>query len=328
MCRRESSVIHPSIQEFVEEARARPDEHPATRDPLARRDDYRASALAMLGEMEPVAERRDVEIELEGRTLRARLYVPIGDEAKALVLYFHGGSFVVGDLDTHEGLCRRLAADTKMRFLALEYRLAPEHPFPAALDDARDSLRYVAAHRGEFADPEAQLIVLGDSAGGNLATVACAQTRDEGLEVAAQVLIYPTLGPELVTDSAHVYATGYLLDLDHLRHDYAQYLGDYANHTDPRVTPLLSSDLSRVPTAIIVVAECDPLRDEAVAYAGLLENYGVAVHLLEAEGMVHGFLRMGNLVPEALAIIDDLAEHLHDLLGEPNGHVSSGEPVR
>lgn len=307
-------MIHPSIQEFVDEARARPDQHPASQDPLARRRNYRANALAMLGQMEPVAERRDVEIQLVGRTLRARLYVPYDEETHALVLYFHGGSFVVGDLDTHEGLCRRLAADTKMRFLAVEYRLAPEHPFPAPLDDALDSMRYVAAHRDEFVDPHARLVVLGDSAGANLATVACAETRDEGLDVVAQVLIYPTLGPELVTDSAHVYSTGYLLDLDHLRFDYDQYLGGYTNHTDPRVTPVLSADLSRVPTAIIVVAECDPLRDEGVAYAGLLENYGVEVHLLEAEGMVHGFLRMGNLVPEALAIIDDLAEHLHRLV--------------
>lgn len=316
-------MIHPSIVAMVDEARAHPEAHPSTQSPRARRDDYRTQALSILGEMEPIAERRDLTIALEGRTLAARLYVPHGDEGRGLVLYLHGGSFVVGDLDTHEGLCRRLASHTKMRFLAIDYRLAPEHAFPEPLDDACEVLRYVARHRGDFADAKAALIVLGDSAGANLATVACAETRDEGLGVVAQVLIYPTLGPELVTDSAHAYSSGFLLDLEHLRYDYGQYLGGFSNHTDPRVTPLLSTDLQGVPPAVIVVAECDPLRDEAVAYAGLLENFGVSVHLLEAEGMVHGFLRMGNIVPEALAIIDDLADHLHQLVeGDRSGPVN------
>jgi acetyl esterase len=311
-----NDVLDPEIFQVVVDSRAHPETHPQELDPLVRRRAYRDKALAILGEMEPMAERRDLTIELEGRSLAARLYVPHGDEGRGVVLYLHGGSFVVGDLDTHEGLCRRLAADTKMRFLALDYRLAPEHPFPAALDDVRDTLRVVASRRDLFGSPTARLIVLGDSAGANLGTVACAQTRDDNLGVIAQVLIYPTLGPEMITNSAHVYASGYVLNLEHLRYDYAQYLGDDVNHTDPRVTPLMSSDLARVPPAIVVVAEHDPLRDEAIAYAGLLENFGVPVRLLEAKGMVHGFLRFGNLAPEALAIIDDLAEHLHALLDQ------------
>jgi acetyl esterase len=155
---------------------------------------------------------------------------------------------------------------------------------------------------------------MGDSAGANLATVAVTQLRDDELGIAAQVLIYPTLGPELVTESAHRYATGYLLDIDSLRYDYTQYLGEFKDHTDPRVTPLLCSDLARVAPAIVVVAECDPLRDEGIAYAGLLEHFNVPVELLEAHGMVHGFLEMGAVVPEALAILDDLAEHLERLV--------------
>ncbi len=154
---------------------------------------------------------------------------------------------------------------------------------------------------------------MGDSAGATLATVAATLTRHEGLGIAAQVLLYPTLGPEMVTDSAHAYGTGYWLELDHLRFDYQQYLGG-ADHTDPRVTPLLSTELADSPSAIIVVATYDPLRDEGVAYAGLLEHYGVAVELLEAEGMVHGFIRLGGTVPEAMDILDDLAAHLHRLV--------------
>jgi acetyl esterase len=258
-----------------------------------------------------VASVRDVELVLEGRTLGARLYVPLEDESKAVVVYFHGGGFVMGDLDTHDALCRRLSSDTRMRFLSVDYRLAPEHPFPAAINDAVDTIRYVFEHLEEFEDAGAELIVMGDSAGATLMTVACALTRGENLGIAAQVVIYPTLGPELFTGSVHKYGVGHALDIDQLRYDYGLYLNGWTDHSDPRVTPIMFEDLTGAPPAIVVVAECDPLRDEAVAYAGLLEHFGVRVELLEAEGMIHGFLRLTTMVPEALEIIDDLAEHMH-----------------
>jgi acetyl esterase len=303
-------MVHPALEPYVRAAQANPGPHPSTVSTEERRATYRQLAEAIRGEPEPVESVIDGEIALEGRTLATRLYVPLQDERKALVVYFHGGAFVVGDLETHDGLCRRLSADTRMRFLAVDYRLAPEHQFPAGIDDAVDVIRYVSSHLGDFAAPDAELIVMGDSSGGSLVSVAAALTRGEGLGIAAQVIIYPTLGPEMLTDSAHTYGAGYLLDLDHLRFDYSQYLGDWRDHTDPRVTPLMFDDLTGAPPAIVVVAECDPLRDEGVAYAGLLEHFGVRVELLEAEGMTHGFLRMGGLVPEALDIVDDLAEHL------------------
>jgi acetyl esterase len=221
----------------------------------------------------------------------------------------------MGDLETHDWLVRRLAHDTHTRFLALDYRLAPEHPFPSGLEDVVDGVRYVSHHRDEYANAHTRLVLMGDSAGANLATVAATILRDEDLALAAQVLIYPTLGPELVTDSVHRYGSGYLLNVEHLRYDYRQYLGAYQDHTDPRVTPLLANDLARVAPAIVVVAECDPLRDEGVAYAGLLEHFGVPVELLEAKAMVHGFLEMGGVIPDALAIVDDLAEHMERFVG-------------
>lgn len=307
-------MVHPAFETLLRQARENPEAPPWSVTADERRQAFRDEALTLQGEMAAMALLEDREIVLEGRTLQARLYVPVDEEAQALIIYFHGGSFVIGDLTTHEWLCRRLAFDTGMRLLAIDYRLAPEHPFPAGLNDALESIRYVAAHRSEFADEGARLIIMGDSAGANLATVAATELRDEDLGISAQVLIYPTLGPELVTDSAHRYGSGYLLDLDDLRYDYGLYLGEFGDHTDPRVTPLLCSDLSRVASALVVVAECDPLRDEGVAYAGLLTHFGVAVELLEAKGMVHGFLEMGGVIPEALAIVDDFAEHLHRLV--------------
>lgn len=304
-------MVHPALEPFVRAVRESPGQHPSTRTLLDRRADYRQLSDAVSGVGATVESVHDVQLELPDRTLNARLYVPVSDESKALVIYFHGGGFVLGDLETHDGLCRRLSADTRMRFLSVEYRLAPEHPFPASINDAVDVLRLVARRVGDFDDPAAKLIVMGDSAGATIATVACALTRREDLGIAAQVVIYPTLGPELFTDSVHEFGEGHMLDIDHLRYDYGLYLSEWSDHTDPRVSPLMSADLAGAPAAIVVVAQCDPLRDEGVAYAGLLEHFAVPVELLEAEGMVHGFLRLGELVPEALEIVDDLAAHMH-----------------
>jgi acetyl esterase len=305
-------MVHPALEPYVRAVQAAPGPHPNSQSMSERRAQYLELAQAIRGDDQLDVTSADMTASLDdGRSLPIRLYVPANDEDKALVVYFHGGSFVVGSLETHDALCRRLSVETGMRFLAVDYRLAPEHPFPASINDTVAMFRHVVAHWNDYAAPDAEMIVMGDSAGASLVAVAAALTRKDGLGIAAQVLIYPTLGPELVTESAHKYGVGYMLDLEHLRHDYAQYLGDYADHTDPRVTPLMFSDLVGAPPAIVLVAECDPLRDEGLAYAGLLEHFGVPVEILEAEGMVHGFLRMGGLVPEALEIVDDLAEHMH-----------------
>ena len=304
-------MIHPDYEKYLQTLPAAVD--PSTQPLVERRAAYRERALDQRGPLEEMAEVRDGELPLEGRRLKYRLMVPRSERGDALVVYFHGGSFVFGDLDTTEALCRRLSADTSMRFLAIDYRLAPEHPFPAAVDDAIDTLRYVVAHVEDFAAPGTQVIAMGDSAGASLVAVACAQTRQD-LAMAGQVLIYPTLGPEVMTDSSHRYASGYVLEIDHLRHDYQLYLGEWTDHTDPRVTPLFAPDLTGAAPAIVVVAECDPLRDEAIAYAGLLEHFGVRVEVLEAEGMLHGFLRMGHVIPDAMDIVDDVATHLSTYL--------------
>jgi len=301
-------MIHPDYEKYLTtlpESVA----HPSSLPIGERRQAYRERTLGQRGPLEEMAEVRDGVVALEGRDLKFRLMVPPSERGDALVVFFHGGSFVFGDLDTHEALCRRLSIDTSMRFLAIDYRLAPEHPFPAAVNDAIDSLRYVVAHIEEFAAAGTKVIAMGDSAGASLVAVASAATREE-LSLAGQVLIYPTLGPEVVTDSSHRYATGYILEIDHLRYDYQHYLGAWTDHTDPRVTPLFVDDLTGAPPAIVVVAECDPLRDEAIAYAGLLEHFGVRVEVLEAEGMLHGFLRMGHVIPDAMDIVDDVATHL------------------
>src|SRR5487761_2248021 len=237
-------MIHPAIEPLVLAARQRGGFDQSQSSVEERRRTYREELAAMQGELESMATVSDVFLPLDGRSLEARLYVPLGDESKALVVFFHGGGFVAGDLETHDALCRRLATDTGMRFLAIDYRLAPEHQFPAAIEDAVDSLRYVARHLGEFDEAAAKIIVMGESAGATLATVACMLTRDEELGVAGQVIIYPTLGPQMITDSAHSYGEGFMLDLVRLRRDYVDYLGEWTDHGDPRVSPLMSGGLS------------------------------------------------------------------------------------
>src|SRR5579863_6297229 len=170
-------MVHPSLEPYVNAVRAEPASHPSLQSADERRAAYRATALNARGEPEAVASVSNVALALEGRTLGARLYVPIDDEGKALVIYFHGGGFVVGDLDTHDALCRRISSDTRMRFLSVDYRLAPEHPFPAGIEDAVDTIRYVLANIEAFDSPDAKVIVMGDSAGATLLTVACALTR-------------------------------------------------------------------------------------------------------------------------------------------------------
>jgi acetyl esterase len=312
-------MINPALEPYVRAAKERPGPHPSSVSAAQRRSNYRELAESMRGEPVPVESIIDGTLTFDGRSLATRLYVPFEDENQALVLFFHGGSFVAGDLDTHDELCRRLATDTRMRFLAVDYRLAPEHRFPSGINDVVGAFRNVAANLEQFARPGSKLIVMGDSAGATLVAVAAALTRREDLGIVAQVLIYPTLGPALLTDSAHTYAAGYFLDLDQLRYDYVQYLGEWNDPTDPRVTPLLFDDLTGAPPAIVVVAQCDPLRDEGIAYAGLLEHFAVPIEVLEAEGMVHGFLRMGGLVPEALEVVGDLAQHMHRYVENASG---------
>jgi acetyl esterase len=306
-------MLHPSLVEYVEKARKQNSPHFSELSYAERREANRRWAEELRGTPEEMAEVVGVEIPLSGRTLAGRLYVPKGDRHNSLVIYFHGGSFVIGDLDTHDTLVRRLASDTQMRFLAIDYRLAPEFPFPAAIDDAGDVLAYVNDHIGVFADESAHLFMMGDSAGATLVAVTSATVKDTVSRLRGQVLIYPTLGPELVTKSAHEFGTGYLCDVDELRFDYANYLAGFDNHSDPRISPLMATDLEGVVPTIMVIAECDPLRDEGVAYAGLLEHFNVKVELLEAKGMIHSFMRLGAIIPEAMADTDDLAEHLRRL---------------
>jgi acetyl esterase len=306
-------TLDPRLTDVIASLRdARPD-HPATVDIDARRTTYVEVSHHLWPHGDDVAGVRDLTLALDV-PIRARLYTPATVTHTELLVFFHGGAFVQGSLQSHDALCRRLATQLARPLLAVAYRLAPEHPFPAAVDDAAGAARYAAAHVGEFGAGLDGVIVIGDSAGAALAAHAATALGRGGDAARAQVLLYPTVGPDLLTGSAHEYAGHALLDLEHLRYDYEQYLTETTNHADPRVSLLMNLELRGNAPAVVVVAECDPLRDEGVAYAGLLEHFAVPVRLLEAEGMVHGFLRLGGVAPFVLDVLDDVGHALDDLV--------------
>ena len=304
--------LHPVLKPLVRYAQEHPTAHPRDLGYATLREQHLATSLATEAAAPEMASTTDVSIPSRDGQVAARVYVPHDVSSSAIGIYFHGGGFVMGTLESYDALARRLAASCGIAVVSVEYRLAPEHQFPAALHDAEDVVLAVASDASRVGLSNGPLVLFGDSAGGCVAAVTAQQVRGR-VSLAAQVLMYPTLGPEILTDSAHRLGTGHLLEMDHLAYHYSQYLGD-APHADPRVTPLLASDLSGLAPAVILVAEFDPLRDEAVNYAGLLAHFGVDVELLEAEGMVHSFLKLGGLMPDALEELEDLGRHVRNFV--------------
>jgi acetyl esterase len=245
----------------------------------------------------------------EGVALRARLYAATHARLPVM-LYLHGGGFVIGDIETHDSLCRQLALRSGGAVLSLAYRLAPEHRFPVAVDDSFAALTWLAGPGAQQLGLDgARLAVGGDSAGGTLAAVCALQARDAGLPLALQVLITPGTTAHADTASHHQFAKGFLLDADGINWFFDQYIAT-ARRTDWRFAPLLASDLDGAAPACIVLAECDPLVDEGLAYADRLRASGVAVDLELARGLTHDFIKLGRVLKEAGAAQQFIAHAL------------------
>jgi acetyl esterase/lipase len=233
--------------------------------------------------------------------LRLRIYTPRDTQASALpgLVYFHGGGLVAGSLDTHDGICRSLANSSGCRLVSVDYRLAPEARFPAAVDDACAATRWTAAHAPDLGIDPGKLGICGDSAGATLAAVACAAICAQGTpKLAFQFLLCPILDYAADTDSWRTFGDGYLLDRDTLAHDLAHYLGPSDDPSDPMVSPLRAATLEGLPPSCIHTAECDPLRDEGVHYAERLGRAGVRVSHRCHPGMVHLFYGLGGVIPQ------------------------------
>lgn len=245
----------------------------------------------------------------------ARLYAPRPPEAGVLpvLLYLHGGGFTVGSLETHDSLCRQLALRSGVAVVALDYRLAPEHRFPAAVDDSWGAVQWLSQHADTLGLDSTRLAVGGDSAGGTLAAVAALMARDAGLPLALQVLITPGTAAHADTASHARYAEGFLLEKAGIDWFFDQYI-DHAHRTDWRFAPLFADDHSGLAPAWIGLAECDPLVDEGVAYADALRMAGVAVELELYKGVTHDFIKLGRVIPEAALAQHSIADALRRAL--------------
>ncbi|WPH13735.1 alpha/beta hydrolase [Variovorax paradoxus] len=296
-------MLHPQARALLDfiEARGIPPTH--TLSPAEARAFYRERRTATQPEAPPVAEVRGLEADGPHGTIPVRLYRPLGstpDAALPVLVYFHGGGWVIGDLDTHDVLCRSLANGAGCAVASIDYRMGPEHRFPAAVDDVLAATRWVRREAASLGLDAGRLAVGGDSAGGNLAAVAAIAARDAGdLPIAFQLLIYPATDMRRGHPSHQANGQGYLLTRDTMAYFHDHYIDDARHDLDWRASPLLHADLSGLPPALVLTAGYDPLRDEGMAYAEALTAAGNRAAYVCFERQIHGFITMGKVLDEA-----------------------------
>jgi acetyl esterase len=288
-------------------------ESPPVSDVPQVRAEMEAFAPALSGTGGRDVAREDRRIDGQRGSIAARVYRP-GASDLPLLVYYHGGGWVLGSIESHDGLCAELATDARCNVVSVDYRMAPEHLFPAAVDDATDAFRWVREHARELGGDPGRVAVGGDSAGGNLAAVVsqqCAAFAEPGPSL--QLLIYPATDLSRESASHATYGEGFYLTRTRMEWFKDLYI-PVEERADVRASPLRSKELAGHPPAHVITAGFDPLRDEGRAYADALEAAGVPVTYRNYEGVIHGFASMAGLVPAARAAYDDMAETFRTLL--------------
>jgi acetyl esterase len=256
-------------------------------------------------------------IPAEGRDISARAYVPRDEGLFPTVAFFHGGGFVLGSLEGYDNFCRLLAKRSGCLVVSVDYRLAPEHPWPAALEDAYAAARWLSNNAEQFSGDGSRLAVAGDSAGGNLSATVSILARERGMpEIDRQILLYPAVTYMEPMESRAENGTGYFLTAEDLVWFVDHYIENELDAYNPLTFPMQARDLSELPPAFVMTNGFDPLRDEGIAYADRLREAGVEVEHTNYESMIHGFLNMEGIVDRAHDGIDEIATHLRDELGE------------
>ena len=300
-------MLHPHARALLDliESIGAPPTHQLS--PAEARALYRDRRAATQPVPPDVAETREVQADGPHGPIPMRLVRPKGAAADAVLpvlVYFHGGGWVIGDLETHDTLCRELANLSGCAVIATDYRMGPEHRFPAAVDDCIAATRWVRRNAATLGVDADRLAVGGDSAGGNLAAVVSIAARDAGdLPIRFQLLIYPATDAHCGTESYHRNGEGYLLTKDTMAYFYGHYIADPAHKDDWRASPLRRDDLSRLPPALVITAGYDPLRDEGLHYAQRLTEAGNRATHVSFERQIHGFITMGKVIDEANAAV-------------------------
>ncbi|TMC48799.1 MAG: alpha/beta hydrolase [Chloroflexi bacterium] len=272
--------------------------------------------IAML-DGDPVTVERVEDISIDG-AIPGRVYASAIGRPLPMLVWFHGGGFVIGDLETADRTCRKLAAGFEMLVVSVGYRLAPEEPFPAGPDDCFSALFWLIDNATRLGGDPTRVAIGGDSAGGNLAAVTALRARDQGLPLHCQVLLCPVADCTMASASYHAYGEGYLLTRDDMDWFIDHYLSGRQDAKDPRVSPLYASSLRGVAPALIITAEFDPLRDEGEAYGERLRDAGVEVEVRRFDGQVHGFFGLSSITSVAEEAIDLVTARLRAAFEEPS----------
>ncbi|MCW5619785.1 MAG: alpha/beta hydrolase [Burkholderiales bacterium] len=309
-------ILHPQVQAVLD-AFARMNLSPPDQIPLAQaRAQFLQARAGFLAPEEAVGRVDDSQVPGPGGPVPVRIYRPAGaaDDAQLPALvFFHGGGWVFGNLDSHDRLCRALCNRAHCSVIAVDYRLAPEHRFPAAVDDAIAVLRHVAQHAAGLHIDRNRIAAAGDSAGGNLVAVAALHFRDHGgPRMALQVLLYPVTDLGMGSASYRTLGTGYLLTAERMRYFAGQYLERPDDAGDWRASPLLAKSLADLPPVLIITASHDPLLDEGQAYAQRLRMEGVPAHYTCYPGVIHGFVTMAGAIDAGAQAIDQIAAALRE----------------
>jgi acetyl esterase len=304
-----SERLHPEARALLEMMEAQGGPPLETQDPIEARGARLEPMKLLGGQPEQLARVENLSAPGPGGDIPLRLYASERGGLHPALVYFHGGGFVFGNLDTHDAVCRALAKESGAVVVSVDYRLSPEHKFPAAVDDSYAATLWVAANAEKLGIDARRIAVGGDSAGGNLATVVAMRCRDAGgPKLAAQVLLYPvTDSSSYETDSHRDFAEGYFLTSAGMAWFTSHYLASADQKTHPEVSPLLAPNLSGLPPALVITAEFDPLRDEGEAYAKRLQQAGVAVTVSRYPGMIHGFVSMRGVLEGGRQAIQEAA---------------------
>ena len=304
-----SEKLDPNVRALLDAIAALGDPPIETLSPAEARRFASASLKPVEGVREPVRSVENMLVPGPECEIPVRVYTPEAEAPRPALVFFHGGGWVICDLDTHDVVCSAIARRAGAVVVAVDYRLAPEHKFPAAVVDCYAATEWVASNAARLGIDPSRISVGGDSAGGNLAAVVCLKSRDEkGPRVAGQALVYPVTDlSAFATSSYGEFADGYQLTRAAMEWFRDCYLSNPGDALNPHASPFLARDLTGLPPALIITAECDPLRDEGEAYAKRLIDAGVSTTCTRYAGMIHPFFSLSGAIPQAFEAIDQVA---------------------